>query len=356
MNIKMNEKSADVKSNSNENQSESLDSNQFSDSNIIPKELNGLLNLPPVNTNPNNYYYQQQFPYNNYQSGQPVPFYNLSNPNFYQQNGSNHYHPNWNNNSHHRKNLPYQYNNSSMPTIISKMAEDKMKPAFKSIEMILETFNSINMILDSTYSTLYGSFRTITGVADHLIFIRNHLTELALFPRLACTLINLIKWMFKFLGLNHTKLGEMFERQINNDIWREAMSSSNAIKIPVSESSGDDKPHSSLWPVMAFFSLIFGTPYIVWRLLGATGQIPRINQPDWTTKNGRHFVAIGLQNFKARNMNELNFRKGQMIYIKPESLQPDSKWLVACTINEDGKKPVQIGVIPLNLVKLLMNK
>ncbi|OTF82441.1 hypothetical protein BLA29_002581 [Euroglyphus maynei] len=229
------------------------------------------------------------------------------------------------------------------------MAEEKMKPAFKSIEMILETFNSINMILDSTYSTFYGSFRTITGVADHLIFIRNHLTELALFPRLARTLINLIKWMFKFLGLSHTKFAEMFDRQTNNKIWHEAMSSSNSLKNPMSEPIVNDKPHSSLWPVMAFFSLIFGTPYIVWRLLGVTGQIPRINQPDWTIKNGRHFVAIGLQNFKARNTNELSFRKGQMLFIKPESLQPNSKWLVACTINNDEIKPVEIGVIPLNL-------
>lgn len=240
-------------------------------------------------------------------------------------------------------NIPY-HNQYYINGLISKLAEDKMQPAFKSIEKTLQTFNSISTILHSTYSMLYGSFRTITGVVDHFIFIKNQMTELALFPRIVQLLVDFLKWLFNLLGIKNIKFNESLERNNDDKIWKEALdySSTESLKNKIKDNE------SSLWPVFVFFSLVLGTPYIVWRLLGATGT----NQPDWIYKNGRHFIAIGLNDFNARNKNELSFTKGQKLFIKPETLQPNSKWLLACT---SDKEQIQIGVIPLNLVKIIIN-
>lgn len=294
----------------------------------IPKQLNRILQLPPAVTLNNgqeklHYHINSNVPnFSYYNVKMPLPHFPVSNYN--------------------------QYNNIfSQNGIISKLAEEKMQPTFKSIETLLYTFNSISTILHSTYSMLYGSFRTITGVADHLIFIRNHMVELALFSRFQQLLIHFLKWLFNLLNIKNLKLIDKLERNNNDKIWNDALELSSTESI---KNIYKDNQQSSLWPIFIFFSLVLGTPYIVWRLLGATGAIPKINQPDWTLKNGQHFVAIGLNNFKARNINELSFTKNQMLFIKPETLKPNSKWLLACT---SDNKQIQIGLIPLNFVKIL---
>lgn len=256
-----------------------------------------------------------------------------------------------------RNNLTYD---PAAHGVISRLAEERTRSTFSSVESVLDAFSSINTILDSTYTAIHGSFKTITGVADHLIFVRNHLAEIALFPRVLQIVIRFCRWLLQVFGLDGTKLGEKLATQNDDQIWNEALSkdfsSSENIKQLLTE-SGHSVSHSSpLWPIFVFFSLVLGTPYIIWRLLGASGSIPRTNYPEWTLRSGRHFVAVGLYDFKARNGNELSFAKNQILFVKPESLKPGSKWLIACEA-PDAKRPggtSKIGFIPLNYVKLVM--
>lgn len=279
----------------------------------------------------------------------PYNFQNYPNNSF--QNFNHIHHGSFN--PYHRRN-PYEYNyrNNNIPSsvlpqsIITDMAEEKMRSTFKSIEMILETFNSLNMALDSTYSSIYGFFRTLTGVADHLIFIRNHLVELALIPRFAQIIKDFLKWILWLLGLKSSKIGQALSSS-DEDAWTAALlESSDTFK----NLNLEDRS-SSLWPVFIFFSLVLGTPYIIWRLLGSN-EIPKRNIPTWTLKNGRHFLAVALYDFKGQNPQELSFKKGQKLFVKPESMQPGSQWLMACSSENNSR----VGMIPLNYVKLMVGK
>lgn len=256
-----------------------------------------------------------------------------------------------------RNNLTYD---PAAHGVISKLAEERTRSTFSSIETILDAVNSINTILESTYTAIYGSFRTITSVADHLIFVRNHLAEIALIPRVLQIVAGFCRWLLQVIGLGNSKLAQRLGQRSDEHIWKEALAkdfSSEDIKRLLAQSDDSAGPSSPLWPIFLFFSLVLGTPYIIWRLLGAPGPIPRTNVPEWTLGRGRHFVAVSLREYKAQNSNELSFGKNQIFFVKPESLQPGSKWLIACVASNPKTKPLvnlKIGLIPLNYVRLVM--
>lgn len=256
-----------------------------------------------------------------------------------------------------RNNLTYD---PAAHGVISKLAEERTRSTFSSIEAILDAVSSINTILESTYTAVYGSFRTITSVADHLIFVRNHLAEIALIPRVIQIVARFCRWLLHLVGLGNSKLAARLGQSGDEQIWKEALAkdfSPEDIKRILAQSDDSAGPSSPLWPIFLFFSLVLGTPYIIWRLLGAPGPIPRTNVPEWTLGRGRHFVAVALREHKAQNSNELSFGKNQIFFVKPESLQPGSKWLIACVASNPKTKPpnsIKIGLIPLNYVRLVM--
>lgn len=324
-----------------DSKSEPEDANFDVSANLIPKDIRKTLNLPPM-FNTNQMAWNASFNpnllrnYPQYPPGSSVPSYFGATSNY----PSSSMYNQWNG-TNFRRNLQYD---AATNGFISRLAEEKTRPTFSSIEMILDAFSSINFILESTYSAIHGSFKTITGVADHLIFVRNHLTQIALFSQFGRIIYQFFRWILKCFGLD--KL-EKFERFSEEKIWSEAVANQDSIKRMLDDSC---EKQSSSWPVLAFLSMVLGTPYIIWKLLGAPGSLPKNNLPNWTLKTGRHFVAIGLYDFKARNSDELSFQKNQMLFVKPESLQPGSKWLIACTMNDNTK----LGFIPLNYVKLIM--
>ncbi|KAI2800286.1 Peroxisomal membrane protein PAS20 [Blomia tropicalis] len=320
--------------------------------NQIPRELRKYLYQPPPAFHSYPQLMGQQSNFNQMQSQIPRTPYSM-NSNSY---GSmmmnyNHNYPGSSTQWRRAGNLLYD------PTthgVISKMAEERTRSTFSSIESVLEAFSSINMILDSTYSAIHGSFKTITGVADHLIFVRNHFAEIALIPRTLQIISKFCHWLLQLFGIDCSKW--IKSNQSAEQIWNESATDSTEsnIKKLLTHSDNGESVSSPLWPIFLFFSLVFGTPYIVWRLLGSPGSIPRTNCPEWTTNRGRHFVALGVYDFKARNENELSFEKNQILFIKPESLQPNSKWLIACPTSNNSNGTVKMGLIPLNYVKLIM--
>lgn len=329
----------------------------------VPKDLRKFLNQPP----PAFHQYPQLVSQPQLQSQpatskvSPYATYPGIPPNYYINSYSssvpsnNNFSANWNSNFSRRNNFTYD---PAAHGIISRLAEERTRPTFSSIETILDAFSSINMILDSTYSAIHGSFRTITGVADHLIFVRNHLAEIALFPRVVQIVVQFCRWLLKMFGLDQTALMNRLNQRNQEHIWNEALASGVSTneelkQLLLKQQSGESGSSSPLWPIFVFFSLVLGTPYIIWRLLGAPGSIPRTNCPEWTLPRGRHFAAVALHSFKARNSNELSFDKDRILFIKPESLHPGSKWLIACLAGTPTGTN-QIGLIPLNYVKLVM--
>jgi peroxin-13 len=57
------------------------------------------------------------------------------------------------------------------------MAEESSQPAFQSLESIVHAFGSISMMLDSTLTAVYSSFRAVLGMADQFSRMRTHLSK-----------------------------------------------------------------------------------------------------------------------------------------------------------------------------------
>lgn len=171
---------------------------------------------------------------------------------------------------------PYGYNNGAESDFI-RAAEDSSRQAFQSVESLVHAFGSISMMLESTYFALHSSFRAILGVADHFSRLRTQLFQICSSLALIKTIQLFIKRVLYLIGLR--------QRNPNDEAWSES-ASSNPLGLQVNEAlaelaqqGANGVPVSrSSWPIILFFGLILGTPYLIWRLLsrivnsGKTGR------------------------------------------------------------------------------------
>lgn len=62
-----------------------------------------------------------------------------------------------------------------------QLAEESTRPAFESIESVVDIVSSISMMLESTYHAVYSSYHAILGVVEQFSRLRDHLTEVLSF-------------------------------------------------------------------------------------------------------------------------------------------------------------------------------
>lgn len=147
------------------------------------------------------------------------------------------------------------YNSDSF----AQHAELSSRHAFQSIESVVQVFSSIAMMLESTFQAVYNSFRAVVGVADHFSRMKSQLAQI--FSALA--IFRTFRWLVrKFLVLLHLRTAAGAE----DELWNKAMEAS---MTSVSEDGTNDKPQSSNWPVLAFFALVVGGPWLIWKLLSS---------------------------------------------------------------------------------------
>jgi len=60
----------------------------------------------------------------------------------------------------------------------AQLAMDESRSAFGSIESVIQAFRSISLMLESTFTSVYSSFRAVTDVLDHFTRIRSEITTL----------------------------------------------------------------------------------------------------------------------------------------------------------------------------------
>lgn len=225
----------------------------------------------------------------------------------------------------------FGYGQGDPNSSFARMAEESSRPAFQSIESIVGAFSSVSMMLDSTFQAVYNSFRAVIGVADNFSRMKMQFAQIFSAFALFRTLRYMYRKLLVFLRLRPRGFAE--------EAWTEA---GDAVQVAEASSPGG----KSTWPVLMFFAIIMGGPWLIWKFLSkAFGQMGVI--PGWATGVDDHFVAQARYDFTGQG-NELSFKAGQNINIAPKELQPRVKdWLLACV---DGNK---VGLIPANYVKVL---
>lgn len=207
-----------------------------------------------------------------------------------------------------------------------QQVENSSRSAFQSIESIVQAFTSVSMMLDSTFQALYSSFRAVIGVADNLSRLKSQICHMVSALAVIRTLRYLVRKVLEILRLSPPGQADMaWKEAVGNVVSQEVLSKNNS--------------HFSSWPIIMFFGIIIGAPWLIWKLISP-------NVPKWLSGEDEHYVSVGLYNFQAENPDELSFSAGQKIIIAPKDLQPRIKgWFLASV---DGKKA---GIVPVNYLK-----
>ncbi|XP_070556830.1 peroxisomal membrane protein PEX13-like [Ptychodera flava] len=219
------------------------------------------------------------------------------------------------------------------PSQFVQQAENSSRAAFQSIESIVQAFASVSMMLESTFHAVYSSFRAVLGVADHFSRLKQHFIHVLSAFALVRTLRYLFRRLLVLLRLRAANLPE--------DAWSDA---SNQVQALAKESTPKNGPKS--WPIVMFFGVVIGAPWLIWKLLSSMNDTPQ-DTNGWASGDDDHVVARAEYDFTTDNNSELSFRAGQLINVAPKEMQPRVRgWLLASV---DGKT----GLIPANYVKIL---
>ncbi|KAM7408161.1 hypothetical protein PAMA_002042 [Pampus argenteus] len=225
------------------------------------------------------------------------------------------------------------------PSRFVQQAEESSRGAFQSIESIVQAFASVSMMLDATFSAVYNSFRAVLDVANHLTRLRAHLTRVLS----AFALVRTLRYLYRRL---QRLLGRRSDAEVD-DLW--ADSASDALAMSTSRGNGagvEDQPVKS-WPIILFFAVVLGGPYLIWKLLSSsTGS--EESATNWASGEDDHVVARAEYDFSASSEEEISLRAGDMLNLAPKEQQPRVRgWLMA---SMDGQTT---GLVPANYVKVL---
>ncbi|CAO1332880.1 unnamed protein product [Diamesa serratosioi] len=222
-----------------------------------------------------------------------------------------------------------------------QMAEENSRPAFQSIESVVNTIGSIAAMLDSTYFALTSSFRAILGVAANFSQLRGFFARFFSSFTIFRSMIWFYKKILYVMGISKTNPGTISL----SEAFNEAEQSRNNQFFEAATKT----PTSNGWPIMLFIAFIFSAPYLITKLFGSVTKAA-VDQ----TKNPATWVnpvdATALYNFNGEQPGELPIKAGQRIKIAPKEIQQANRllqtnWLLG-TI--DG---VNCGVVPVNYIQ-----
>lgn len=143
-------------------------------------------------------------------------------------------------------------------TGFARLAEESSRSAFQSAESIVQTVASVSMMLESTYTAIYSSFRAIVGVADQFSRLKEQLVSLAaafaLFRYLAIIWRKLLVWL-RLKPANYAVGGP-------EAAWGEATRLLHANDV-----LGPAPPRPFPWSSVAFWAVAVGGPWMIYKLM-----------------------------------------------------------------------------------------
>uniref|UniRef100_A0A2A4K4V8 Peroxisomal membrane protein PEX13 n=1 Tax=Heliothis virescens TaxID=7102 RepID=A0A2A4K4V8_HELVI len=216
-----------------------------------------------------------------------------------------------------------------------QMAEEGSRPAFETIQGLVNAFGSVAMMMESTYFALTSSFRAILGVAENFGRLRS------IFAQFWSTfaVIRTLNWIIRKLMVI---IGIRTENEFK--AWAEAVAATQNAGVP-----SPTAPRTSGWPVIMFLGVVAAAPYIVFKMVSGLNKSIYENLHDPTTWQAAH-KAIAKFAFNATSPQELSIEEKQTFVVAPQHLQPqlwNSGWLMASV---DGKTA---GLVPTNYIKLI---
>ncbi|XP_046374823.2 peroxisomal membrane protein PEX13-like [Haliotis rufescens] len=216
----------------------------------------------------------------------------------------------------------------------ARHAEENSRPAFQAIESVVSAVSSVGMMMDSTFQAVYNSFRAVIGVADNMSRLKSQLVSVIS----ALAFIRTLKYIYRrFLELLRLRPPGHAAQA-----WNDAVFQAAANMAP-----GEPSPKNSAWPIIMFFSIIMGGPWLIWKVIRSFSD-GSVESNSWANGDEDHFVARAEHDFRASNNTEISFTAGQMINIAPKEMQPKVRgWLLGCA---DGSNT---GLLPANYLKVL---
>ena len=149
------------------------------------------------------------------------------------------------------------YNNAPSGSFVEQ-AEQNSRIAFDSVHSIVQAFGSIAMMLESTFFAVHSSFRAVLGVADHFSRLRENLVQIVGSNFLMKWLQSVFRKIMVLIGLRSPASVE--------EVWNEMRSmAQDATK----QSQG--RVWKS-WPLLLFFGVVLGTPWLIWKFLSSLGD------------------------------------------------------------------------------------
>ncbi|CAF3814221.1 unnamed protein product [Rotaria sp. Silwood1] len=228
---------------------------------------------------------------------------------------------------------PYGTQSNIPVSNFAQLAIDESRTAFSSIESIIQTFRSISLMLESTFTSVYSSFRAVTDVLDHFTRIRHEISTIYPFVLIWKFLKYIYYRLLRLLHLRQTTSEETWTTIYNN-------LQQNTRNI------NEQTTGSSSLLVALFFIVSLGTPMLMLKFINSIIKKRQTANNSWLEQENNQAQVIALYDYVARNSDELSFSRGTTIYLAPISLQSTSSHWFLGTIDR-----IHTGLIPANYVQ-----
>ncbi|KAM9355010.1 peroxisomal membrane protein PEX13-like [Pholidichthys leucotaenia] len=188
------------------------------------------------------------------------------------------------------------------PSRFVQQAEESSRSAFQSIESIVQTFASVSMMMDATFSALHNGFRAVLDVVNHMTRLRVQLSRVLSTFALVRTLRYLYQWLQRLLG-----------RRLDPEV--EALWGNTSESVAPDGSKGVEEQPVKSWPILLFFAVVLGVPYLIWKL--SSSSVSEETGTNWASGEDDHVVARAEYDFTAASQEEISVRAGAMLNLAP---------------------------------------
>ncbi|XP_050420685.1 peroxisomal membrane protein PEX13 isoform X2 [Adelges cooleyi] len=233
--------------------------------------------------------------------------------------------------SSYGQSMTNQYQN---PVVIA--AAENSRPAFESIQSVVQSFNAVSMMLESTFTAMHMSFEAMLGVAENFTRLKSFMTKLYS----TVVTFKLARWFLaKLVYLIRLIKGNASGLSVEEELWSNITSSEAAI----SQTDGGRS-----WPLVVFTGLLVATPYFIYKLLNSVTPT-NLSPPNSPSNRPNEKIILKAPcDWNNPDPNTIPLVKGQSVLTTPQRIKNtagNGGWLLIDTA--DGQR----GYVPLDILR-----